>query len=48
MKCRQDSKQRLPSHDAIIEVKAFDVCQNPVSAFRDVPLGIFLLMLCAG
>ncbi len=47
MECRQDSKGRLPQHDAIIETKTFDTWQNPASAYRDAPLGIFLSRLHA-
>ena len=47
MECRQDSKGLLPQHDAITETETFDTRQNPASAYRDAPLGIFLLRLFA-
>ncbi len=47
MECRQEVKNRTPQHDAIIETKTFDTWQNPASAYREAPVGVFLLRLYA-
>ncbi len=42
---RQEHEFRIPRHDAMVEVKTFDVWLNPKSAYRDAPLGVGLMRL---